>query len=106
MANPNPSLLAYPEFPEPITATVLNQLFRPRTEELRWVWQTSSAPEARLGLLCGLAMLLSVLSLDTIHLCLLRFAFHAAAPIDGQIAYFFAQEQTLITAQTQVIQQA
>jgi hypothetical protein len=55
---------------------------------------------ARLGLLCGLAMLLSVLSLDTIHLCLLRFAFHAAAPIDGQIAYFFAQEQTLITAQT------
>jgi hypothetical protein len=55
---------------------------------------------ARLGLLCGVAMLLAVLSLDTVHLCLLRYAFHAAAPIDAQIAYFFAQEQTLITAQT------
>jgi hypothetical protein len=55
---------------------------------------------AKLGLLCGLAMLLAVLSLDTIHLCLLRYAFHAAAPIDGQIAYFFSQEQMLITAQT------
>lgn len=55
---------------------------------------------ARLGLLCGLAMLLAVLSLDAVHLCLLRYAFHATAPIDGQIAYFFSQEETLITAQT------
>jgi hypothetical protein len=55
---------------------------------------------ARLGMLSGLAMLLAVLSLDTVHLCLLRYAFHAAAPIDGEIAYFFSQEQTLITAQT------
>ena len=52
MADPNPSLLAYPEFPEPLTAAVLNQFFTPRPEELRWVWLTSSSPEARLGLLC------------------------------------------------------
>jgi hypothetical protein len=52
MADPNPSLLAYPEFPEPLTAAVLNQFFTPRPEELRWVWRTSSSPEARLGLLC------------------------------------------------------
>lgn len=52
MADPNPSLLAYPEFPEPITAAVLNQLFTPRPEEIRWVWRISSSPEARLGLLC------------------------------------------------------
>jgi hypothetical protein len=52
MADPNPSLLAYPEFPEPLTAAVLNQFFTPRPEELRWVWQTSSSSEARLGLLC------------------------------------------------------
>jgi hypothetical protein len=51
MADPNPSLLAYPEFPEPLTAAVLNQFFTPRPEELRWVWLTSSSPEARLGLL-------------------------------------------------------
>ncbi len=41
-----------PEFPEPITAAVLNQFFTPRPDELRWVWGTSSSPEARLGLLC------------------------------------------------------
>jgi hypothetical protein len=52
MADSNPSLLAYPEFPDPLTAAVLNQFFTPRPEELRWVWRTSSAPEARLGLLC------------------------------------------------------
>jgi hypothetical protein len=52
MADPNPSLLAYPEFPDPLTAAVLNQFFTPRHDELRWVWQTSSSSEARLGLLC------------------------------------------------------
>jgi len=52
MADPNPSLLAYPEFPEPITAAILNQLFTPRPEEIRWVWRISSSSEARLGLLC------------------------------------------------------
>ena len=52
MADPNPSLLAYPEFPEPITAVVLNQLFAPRPEEIRWVWRISISPQARLGLLC------------------------------------------------------
>jgi len=54
---------------------------------------------ARLGLLCGLSMLLTILSVDTAHLCLLRFAFHAAAPIDGQIAFFFSQEESLMNAQ-------
>jgi hypothetical protein len=54
---------------------------------------------ARLGLLCGLSMLLTVLSLDAAHLCLLRYAFHAAAPIDGQIAFFFSQEESLMNAQ-------
>src|SRR5579863_9515306 len=52
MANPNPSLLAYPEFPEPLSAAAIHQLFTPRPDELRWVWQVSSSPEARLGLLC------------------------------------------------------
>lgn len=52
MANPNPSLLAYPEFPDPLTAAIVCQLFTPRAAELRWVWDTSSLPEARLGLLC------------------------------------------------------
>ena len=52
MADPNSSLLAYPEFPEPITDAVLNQLFTPRPEEIRWVWRISSSAEARLGLLC------------------------------------------------------
>lgn len=52
MADPNPSLLAYPEFPEPITAAVLNQFFTPRPDEVRWVWATSSSSEARPGLLC------------------------------------------------------
>jgi len=52
MANPNPSLLAYPEFPEPLTAAAIGQLFTPRADELRWAWQVSSSPEARLGLLC------------------------------------------------------
>ena len=52
MADPNPSLLAYPEFPEPLTAVAIHQLFTPRPDELRWVWQTSSSPDARLGLLC------------------------------------------------------
>jgi hypothetical protein len=41
MADPNPSLLAYPEFPAPLTGAVLNQFFTPRPEELRWVWQMS-----------------------------------------------------------------
>jgi TnpA family transposase len=52
MADPNSSLLAYPEFPERITDAVLNQLFTPRPEEIRWVWRISSSAEARLGLLC------------------------------------------------------
>jgi len=51
MANPNPSRLAYPKFPEPLTAAAIHQLFTPGPD-VRWVWQSSSSPEARLGLLC------------------------------------------------------
>jgi hypothetical protein len=31
---------------------VLNQFFMPRSDELRRIWRTSSAPDARLRLLC------------------------------------------------------
>jgi hypothetical protein len=54
---------------------------------------------ARLGLLCGLFMLLAITGLNTIHLCLLRFAFHAAATLDTQITAVFAQEQVMLKAQ-------
>jgi hypothetical protein len=50
MADPNPSLPAYPELPESITAAVLKQFFTPRPDEVHWVWGTSSSAEARLGL--------------------------------------------------------
>jgi hypothetical protein len=52
MADPNPSLLVYPKFPEPLTAAAIHQLFGPRPDELRWARRTSSSPDARLGLLC------------------------------------------------------
>jgi Domain of unknown function (DUF4158) len=48
----NPSLLAYPQFPDPLTESMIRELFTPTPDERRWVWQTSSIPEARLGLLC------------------------------------------------------
>jgi hypothetical protein len=54
---------------------------------------------ARLGLLCGLFMLLAIVGLNTIHLCLLRFVFHAAATLDTQITTVFAQEQVMLKAQ-------
>lgn len=54
MAHPNPSRLAYPEFPDPLTTAVMRQLFTPRPDELRWVRQASNAPASRLGLLCWL----------------------------------------------------
>jgi TnpA family transposase len=54
MANPNPSLLAYPEFPEPLTDPTIHQLFTPTSDELRWVRQMSNSPDSRLGLLCWL----------------------------------------------------
>ena len=54
VAHPNPSRLAYPEFPDPLTTAVMRQLFTPRLDELRWVRQASHAPASRLGLLCWL----------------------------------------------------
>ncbi len=48
------SLLAYPEFPDPLTAATIRQLMTPRLNELRWVRQTSHSPASRLGLLCWL----------------------------------------------------
>jgi hypothetical protein len=52
LPNPHFPLLAYPQFLKPLTEPVIRDLFRPTADELRWVWQTSNAPEARLGLLC------------------------------------------------------
>jgi hypothetical protein len=52
LTEPNSSLLAYPQFPDPLTEKVIRELFTPTPDELRWVWHTSSVPEARLGLLC------------------------------------------------------
>jgi hypothetical protein len=52
LPNPHFPLLAYPQFLEPLTETVIRDLFKPTADEVRWVWQTSNAPEARLGLLC------------------------------------------------------
>ena len=52
VADPNPSVLAYPEFPDPLTGSAIGQLFTPKPDELRWVWVTSTLPEARLGRLC------------------------------------------------------
>ena len=48
------SLLAYPEFPDPLTAATIRQLMTPRLNELRWVRRTSHSPASRLGLLCWL----------------------------------------------------
>ena len=45
-------LLAYPEFPTYLTPKRLAQLFRPTTDELRWVQKHCKSPPARLGLLC------------------------------------------------------
>jgi hypothetical protein len=50
---------------------------------------------ARLGLLCGLAILLATASLDTVRLCLDRFVFHAAF-IDLRLAAFFAQQDAVL----------
>jgi len=54
---------------------------------------------ARLGILCGVAILLSMFSLDTIHLCLERFVFHTATEVDTQLAAAFAQQATVMRAQ-------
>jgi ethanolamine utilization microcompartment shell protein EutS len=51
---------------------------------------------ARLGLLCGLAILLSTASLDTVRLCLDRFVFHAASELDTRLAALFAQDAAML----------
>jgi ethanolamine utilization microcompartment shell protein EutS len=52
---------------------------------------------ARLGLLCGLAILLSTASLDTVRMCLDRFVFHAATELDTRLAALFAQDAAMLT---------
>jgi hypothetical protein len=54
---------------------------------------------ARLGLLCGVFMLLAIVGLNTIHLCLLRFVFHAATSVDTWTAALFAQEAVQLKQQ-------
>jgi len=54
---------------------------------------------ARLGILGGLAILLCLFSLDTIHLCLERFVFHAANELDAQLAAAFAQQAEMLRTQ-------
>jgi hypothetical protein len=51
---------------------------------------------ARLGILCAIAILFCLFSLDTIHLCLNRFAFHATTDFDTQLAKLFAQQDAMV----------
>ncbi len=51
---------------------------------------------ARLGILCAIAILFCLFSLDTIHLCLNRFAFHATTDLDTQLAKLFAQQDAMM----------
>jgi hypothetical protein len=83
LTKPNSSLLAYPQFPNPLTESVVRELFTPPPDELRWVWHTSSVPEARLGLLC---LLKSFPLLGR---------FPAPASIPASIAAFLAQHAGL-----------
>ncbi len=86
MTKPNSSLLAYAQFPDPLTEKVIREFFTPTPDELRWVWETSSIPEARLGLLC----LLKSFPL------LGRFPMPAAIP--ASIAAYLAQHTGLAAA--------
>lgn len=54
---------------------------------------------ARLGILCGVAILIGILSLDTAHLCLDRFVFHTATELDTQLATAFAQQEVVLHKQ-------
>jgi hypothetical protein len=51
---------------------------------------------ARLGILCGIAILFGMFSLYTIHVCIHRFAFHAATALDTQLATIFAQQDAMM----------
>jgi hypothetical protein len=46
---------------------------------------------ARLGLLCGLAISLAMISVNTVHLLFSRYVFHGSAQLDAQFATFFTQ---------------
>ena len=54
---------------------------------------------ARLGILCGLSILVCMFSLDTLRLCLDRFVFHPANELDVQLATVFAQQETVLHTQ-------
>jgi ABC-type methionine transport system permease subunit len=55
---------------------------------------------ARLGLLSGLAIALTSLTINGVALVLERFAFHASASMDGQIEQIFAQMRTSVVARS------
>ncbi|HVG26621.1 MAG TPA: hypothetical protein VM865_03360 [Acidobacteriaceae bacterium] len=97
--------------------TLLSLIFPPLTL-LAWLWavgapvialgmyssrfrQTRVRPGfgARLGLLCGVAVFACMTIVNTAGLLIVRFAFHAAAQLDAQLATFFAQVQTAIHTQ-------
>ncbi len=54
---------------------------------------------ARLGLLCGLAILIANSTLNTAGIVLQRFVFHSSSEIDTQLATLFTQMRTTITAE-------
>lgn len=54
---------------------------------------------ARLGLLCGLAIFFCMTTVNTAGLLMMRYIFHGAAQIDGQMATFFAQVRSTVQAQ-------
>lgn len=56
----------------------------------------TAAFAARLGILCGLAILICLFSLDTIHLCLSRFVFHSTAELDQWTASIFVQDDVML----------
>jgi hypothetical protein len=51
---------------------------------------------ARLGILCGVAILLGTFTLSTLQMCVERFLLHAGGEIDKQIANSFAQSATIM----------
>jgi hypothetical protein len=54
---------------------------------------------ARLGLLSGLAILLSCATLKTVHLLLMRFLFHSIANFDAQLAAAYAHSGAMVVQQ-------
>jgi hypothetical protein len=54
---------------------------------------------ARLGLLCGLAIFFCMTMVNTAGLLMMRYVFHSAAQMDGQLAMFFAQVRSAVQTQ-------